>query len=404
VKADNLSIEGSKPSNYGWVVVGFVFLAQVVAFGLVYSFGVFFKPLAEGFGWSRTATVGAFSAYSMTHNFFAPITGKMADKYGPRVVAIMGGFCIGLAMFLMSTITAIWQLYLFYAAIFSLGIASIYAPLMAMVSQWFEKDKRGFAIGIATAGLGVGSLVFSPFSAWLITSYSWQMAYLVMGGISWVVFIPIVIFLRRAPNTGMEAGQRGGPSKDFTAAEALKTRAFWMLSLAWFFMGIALWAVMINMVPLLTDIGVPMVTAGTIAGTIGAGSIAGRVGMGFLSDKIGRKGGILIGFGAQLIAVILLLFCQEIWMFFLFAVIFGFGYGGAAGILPAFPVDYFGSKATATILGLMIILGGVGVALGTLASGRIFDVTGSYYYMIWMCIIALVMAIGFGSLVKAPTK
>lgn len=400
---NNLSWEESRLSYYGWVVVGVIFLAQLSTFGLVYSFGVFFKPLASEFHWSRAVTAGAFSAYAIIHDILAPVAGRITDRFGPKLVTALGGFYVGLAMLLMSQVNAIWHIYIFYGLIFSLGAASIYAPLMATVSQWFT-EKRGIAVGITTAGIGAGSLVFSPLAAWLVSSYGWRMAYIVAGAICWVLFIPIVRFIRRAPKRNIEVEHNEESTDDFTAAEALKTKAFWMLSLAWFFDAMVWGAIMVNIVPLITDRGVPLMTAGIIAGVIGGMSIAGRVSGGLLSDKIGRGRWLLISFALKLLALILFLCCQELWMFFLFAVIFGFGLGGVAGVMPSFPADLFGLKATATILGFAVLLAGMGVALGSFTGGRIFDVTGSYHNMIWMCIFASIMPIIFTSLTSAPKQ
>ena len=396
-------LEESKPSYYGWLVVGVVFLAELVTFGLVYAFGVFFKALVTEFHWSRAATSGAFSAYAIIHDLLAPVTGRITDRFGPRVVVAIGGFCVGLAMFLMSYINAIWQVYFYFGVIFSFGAASIYGPMMATVSRWFT-EKRGLAVGIVAAGIGAGSLIFSPLSAWLISSYSWRMAYIIVGVICWVVFIPVVRFIKQAPERSMVVETVKEPTQDFTAAEALRTSSFWMISLTWLCVAIAFWAIMINIVYLLTDMGVSLVIAGTVAGTIGGASIISRVGGGFLSDRIGRKRCLLCSIVVQLIGMILLLFCQELWMFFLFAAIFGLGMGGGAGTIPAMPADYFGLKSTASIFGFMIIFAGIGVALGPFIGGYIFDTTGSYYYMIWMGIGASALALIFASLIKAPTK
>ena len=303
----------------------------------------------------------------------------------------------------MDNFSTIWQLYFFYGFVFALGVASIYSPLMATVSRWFT-EKRGLAVGVGAAGLGAGSLVFSPLAAWLISSYGWRIAYIVVGVICWVLFIPVARFVKQAPKRSIEVEVEGKSTKDFTAAQALKTRAFWMISLAWLFAAIADWAIMINIVPLLTDRGIPLVTAGIVAGVIGGTSIASRIGGGFLSDRIGRKRCFLCSVVVQLIGVFLLLFCRELWMFFLFAIIFGLGVGGWAGVVPSFIVDFFGSKATATILGLTVVFAGIGTALGPFAGGRIFDVTGSYYYMVWMCIIASALGVFFASLIKAPVE
>ena len=177
-----------------------------------------------------------------------------------------------------------------------------------------------------------------------------------------------------------------------------------MISLAWLFLAIAYWAVAINIVPLLTDSGVSLVNAGVVVGVIGGSSMISRLGIGFLSDRIGRKRSILISLLIQLGGAILLLFCGELWMFFIFSALFGLGMGGWSGTVPSLPADYFGSKATATILGFMVLFAGVGVGLGPLAGGYIFDVTCSYDYMKWMCVVALVVAVIFASQIKSPKE
>ena len=146
----------SKLSYYGWVVVAMVALANLTAFGLINAFSVFFKPLASDFGWSRAATAGAYSLYAITHNILAPFVGAITDKFGPRIATASGGFCLGASMILMSQIRAIWELYVYYALFLGFGIAAVYAPMIATVSQYF-RVKRGLAIGIAATGVGGGS-------------------------------------------------------------------------------------------------------------------------------------------------------------------------------------------------------------------------------------------------------
>ena len=404
MRADNLSMERSKPSNYGWVIVGVVFLAELLAFGLVYSFGIFFKPLASEFHWSRAAIAGVFSVYAIIHVVLAPVAGIITDRFGPKIIAILAGFFVGLAMLLMSRATTIWQVYLFFGFVFSIGIACVYAPLIGVTSRWFT-ERRGLAVGITATGLGAGALIFNPLSAWLISSYGWRTAYTIVGIICWVLFIPIIKFIKETPkkkSTGVEIEKEA--SKDFTVGEALRTRTFWIISFAWLLMAISLWAIAVHLPLLLTDTGISLMMAGTVAGVMGGLSAAGRVGMGFISDRIGRKRSILIGCALQLIALVFLLSCHELWMFFLFAAVLGLGSGSWAGTMPSLPADLFGVKATATILGFMVMFVGIGVAIGSFAGGRIYDVTGSYNYMIWMCIFTSVVAIIFASLIKAPAR
>lgn len=199
-------------SYYGWIVVGMSFLACLIGFGLVYSYGVFFKSLASEFGWSRSIIAGAFSTYAILHNILAFFAGRLVDRYGPKLVLAIAGFCLGLSMIVMSFVTSIFTLYFYFGIIFSTGVAATYSPVMATVSRWF-KTRRGLAVGLAAAGLGAGSLVFSPLSAWLISSFGWRQSYVILGIIAWVIFIPIVIFVREAPREFMQAESESKSAK-----------------------------------------------------------------------------------------------------------------------------------------------------------------------------------------------
>jgi OFA family oxalate/formate antiporter-like MFS transporter len=158
------------------------------------------------------------------------------------------------------------------------------------------------------------------------------------------------------------------------------------------------------MVPLITDKGIPLTTAGVLAGLTGGGSIIGRIMAGFLSDRLGRKQILVAAFTLQTVMVVWLLFSQELWMFFVFAPLFGISFGGWAGVIPAFPADYFGLKATGSIFGFVLMLAGLGVAGGSFLGGYIFDVTHSYHYMIVMCIVGMLLAVVCALLMKNPRE
>ena len=395
----NSVFEESKISYYGWIVVGMALLANLMAFGLVYSFGVFLKPLASEYGWTRSVTTGAFGFYGILHTLLAPFAGRLCDRFGPRLVLTIGGFCLGLPMILMVYTTTLWELYVYYGFLFSIGIAGVYVPVMSTVSQWF-KAKRGFAIGLTAAGLGAGSFVFYPLSAWLITSYGWRKAYAIIGILCWVFFIPIVKFMRQVPREYKKREELRGLS----FSEAFRTETFWVFGVTWFLGCITIWAIMIHFVPLATDRGMSMMSAGILAGIMGATSIFGRISSGFLSDKVGRKRILITEFSLQLIAFIWLFFCTKIWMLYLFAVLFGISSGGWAGVITAFPADYFGLRATGSILGFANIMAGVGIAMGPYIGGFFFDTTHSYDYMVLMCIMGTLGAIISSSLLTPPLK
>ena len=388
---------------YGWVVVAMATLANMVALGLVYSYGVFFKPLAVELGYDRSVIAGVFSAYAIVHNLFAFFAGKLLDRFGPKVILGVAGFALGLSMIAMSTANSLLELYLYFGLIFSLGVACTYVPVMATVSNWF-KEKRGTAIGITAAGVGAGSFVFSPLSAWMITAFGWRRSYSILGIATFFIFLMIVKFIRRASTAkGGETKNMPGSVEGFSFAKAFKTSTFWMIGLTWFFGVLALWAVLLHVVVMCIDRGSSLVLAGSMAGIIGGASLLGRIGSGFISDKIGRKTICLFALVCQTIMLVWLIFSSEIWMFLVFAILFGASSGGWVGIIPAFPSDYFGTKATGSIIGCVMIIVGVGVAIGPYIGGVIYDATGSYNYMILMCIFSSILAILTATLMK-PVK
>ncbi|HET57433.1 MAG TPA: MFS transporter [Deltaproteobacteria bacterium] len=409
------NFDESSPSYYGWLVVVSAFAATMIAYGITYSFSVFFKALYSEFGWTRAAAAGAFSAYAISHNVFAPLSGWMTDRIGPRIVAASGGLCLAGSMILMSTISSITEFYLYYVVFVAWGVAAAYTPMLATVSRWFT-EKRGLAISVSASGLGAGSLVLSPLAAWLISSYGWRTAYVSVGIVAFVVFIPIVLLVRKSPEehygetmiidhgTEPEQSVESAQIIHFTFIDALKTRALWTLSFSWFFAALALWTIMIHIVPLMTDRGVAFTTAGFLAGLAGGGSIIGRISAGFLSDQLGRKRILIAAFLFQAVMLLWLLFSRETWMFFLFAPLFGMSFGSWAGVIPAFPADYFGLKSTGAIFGFVMIMAGLGVALGSFLGGFIFDLTNSYNYTIIMCFLGTLLAVVSAALLKKPEK
>jgi len=375
------------------------FLANLVGYGLVFAYGIFLKPMSNEFGWSRSMIAGPFGFYAIFHNILAPFAGKLSDRFGPKVVLAMGGFCLGLSMVLVRYVTTIWELYFLFGVLFSMGVAGEYIPVMSTVLRWFTV-KRGLAVGLTAAGVGAGSLFFSPLCMWLILSFGWKTAYLVLGVLAWVSFIPVVKFIKQVPRESMELGKLDG----FSFFEASRTRAFWALGFSQLFIAGAMWAMLIHIIPLATDRGVPMMTAGILGGVIGATSIIGRISSGFFSDKVGRKRILITEFIFQSIAFMWLLFSTEVWMLFLFAILFGLSSGGWAGVIAALPADYFGFKATGSILGFATNLGGIGIAVGPYLGGYIFDTTRSYNNMVTMCLIASIAAIISASFLRPPGR
>ncbi len=322
---------------YGWVVVGAALCVAIVAYAVHYSFGIFFKPLAAEFDWTRAMTSGAFSLYMLSRGGFGILTGWATDKYGPRITVIVGGCFIGLGLLLTSQISSLWQLYICYSLLVGLGVSVAFAPLVATVARWFIK-KRGLATGIVLAGIGVGTAIMPGPANYFITTYGWSMSYIIIGAAALVFIVLAALLLRRrpaemglAPYGGEEAAKAPKPGTEkggISLREATRTRPFWVLFVITILFATCLYMVMIHIVPNATDLEISPAVAAKFLAVIGVSTIVGRLGMGWLSDAIGRKLSLAICLFGQAAAVFALMGISGVAAFYVFAVVFGLAYGG----------------------------------------------------------------------------
>jgi len=380
---------------YGWFIAASAFFVLMIVGGMAYSFGVFFQPLLDEFGWTRAMTSGAFSLYMVLHGCLYIVTGKLTDKYGPRLVMTVCSIFLGTGYLLMSQITSIWQLYLFYGVMIGIGSSGGWVPMLSVVARWFVK-KRGMVTGIVASGIGLGTVIMPPVARWLISTYDWRVSYMVIGGVAMAVTFIVAQFLRRDPyvmglvpygadetsNNGLNTAYEG-----FSFQEAIRSRQFWIFCLALFGFGYCLQIIMVHIVLYATGAGISAVIAATILAAIGGASIAGRPIMGSAGDRMGNKLAIMIGFVVVCAALLWLLTARELWMFYLFAVVFGFAYGGIATLESPLVAELFGLKSHGTILGVITFSITIGGAVGPVLAGYIFDITGSYHLAIIICIV-----------------
>jgi MFS family permease len=381
---------GSRPRLfYGWVIVA------TAAFGLffsgapvvVFSFGVFLKPLAQHFHAGRGAISLAFTIHNFVGAFSAPVVGKLVDRYGARKVLIPG--LLLLAVILLSALligTRLWQLYAFY---FMLGFATVSTtpiPYGAVISRWFDR-RRGLALGLVMFGMGVGAVLIPPLMQRLIASYGWRVAFAAAGTAILVIPIGVVaVFLKEDPGQkGLlvdgERVERAGAPRELEGmewAEIWRTRTFWVLVSAFFLAGAAVHACVLHMPALLADEGLTAQRAALGSSVVGVAIMVGRLASGYLQDRFFAPRVAVAIFGTAAIGIALL----------------GTGIGGTAALAGAFLVGigmgaevdviaflisrYFGLRAFGTAFGIafasFVLAGGV----GGLLMGTGFDRTGSY--------------------------
>ncbi len=406
-------IESAKPRFfYGYIIVVVVFFVMTIVYGLTYSFGVFFNPLQTEFGWTRAETSGAYSLYLMLGGFLAIIMGSLNDRFGPRLVLTFCGCFLGLGYLLMSQVHALWQLYLFYGVIIAIGFSGCFVPMLSTVARWFVR-RRSLVTGIVVSGIGLGIVVTPLVANWLIFGYGWRWACVAIGGFALVLLVLAAQFLRLSPaqKGQLPDGADRVEEKDLNLGtggsslrEAIHTRRFWILWAIFFCYCFSPNAIMVHIVPRAIDIGISAADAAIILTTIGGLSIVGRLVLGNAGDKIGNRPVVIICFILMAVALTWLLGSKELWMFYLFAAVFGLGYGGLATMQAPLTADLFGLRAHGAIFGVLVFGGTSGGAVGPLLTGHIFDITGSYHLAFLACIAVNVIGIALVLRLRAICK
>jgi MFS family permease len=404
---------------YGWVITGLVFLNLGVSYGAQYSFGVFFPALIEEFKWNRQNLAGAFSLYTFVYSFLGIILGRLTDRFGPRIVLLCGSICLGLGIGLISQVKAPWHLYVVYGLLASWGMSAAYITASPLIVKWFI-EKRGLAVGIAQSGLGVGIIIIPPIAGAMISALGWQQAILILGALVFLVLFTTSFFLISHPEKigllpdGRKPAPPGGrlspglekvyQEVNWTAAEAIHTRSFWILTALFFCTWLLVFLPLVHMVIFALDIGLPRKSALLALGSLGASSTLGRLTMGYVSDRIGRKRTLGFNLALQLFSWLWILNTNSAWMLIAFAVFFGFSYGAVSAIFPSIVGDYFGRLRAASVIGAIFTIAGVAAAFGPIVGGYIHDLTQSYHLAFLLGALTNLLALFLLFLAKPPHR
>ena len=393
---------------YGHVIVAASFAIQLVCVGTFFTFGIFFKPLLNEFGWSRAMISGASSVTMLFVGFVGVFTGRLNDRFGPRLIIAISGLFLSGGYLLMSQLQAPWQLYLFLGVIIGTGMASHDVVTLSTVARWFVR-KRGMMTGIVKVGTGAGQLMAPLIATALLATYGWRSSYLIIGAAALILFVLVAQLFRRDPqqmgllpdgadsalSAEIESAEPGLPVR-----EVFRTRQFWIICLAYFSAIFCLLTIIVHIVLHATDTGVSATGAAGVLSTIGGVSMAGRFIMGTASDRIGGKRVMIICFIILMASFLWLLVIRELWMFYLFAVVYGFAHGGFFVLISPMTAELFGTRAHGVIFGTMYLAGTLGGAAGPLLAGHIFDITQSYQIVFWILLILSAVGLLLISTVK----
>jgi MFS family permease len=388
--------------HYAWIIAVISAAILVMQGILLQTFGVFVVPLTEQFNWGRGALSGAPSVAFLLMGFLGIFTGILSDKYGPRALVTLAGLLVGAGLLLMSLVNSLWQVYLVWGLFIGVGSSCYLTPLMSTVPKWFE-EKRGMALGIAAAGMGVGGIIFPLLAQWFISSYDWRRSFFILGLIAFIIVIPVARLLKQSPqqmglrpygaDRTIKDGQSPALTSGLSISQAIRTGRFWIFTPIHACFLFSMQIIYVHIVPYAEDMGIVPMAAASVASVIGVSTIIGNLFMGFIADKIGSRLAFSLCLVLAVLALAWLLFAEEIWGFYLFALVFGLAVGGTNALATMVTAELFGLKYLGLLLGIVMLAGTVGGALGAPLAGVIFDITKGYSLAFSICIILCVMAI-----------
>ena len=307
--------------SYGWVIVGAGALMGCVAIGALFSLAVFLQPMSEATGWSHTGISSAMTLDFLTMGVAAFGWGMLTDRFGPRIVVLAGAILLGLGLVLASRATSLLEFQIIYGVVVGIAAGAVFAPMIATVTGWFEQH-RSLAVSLVSAGMGVAPMTILPFASWLIQSYDWRTAQLVIGILAWALLIPAALLVRRPPPAS--AGAPGMPAEGgegLTVAQALRSPQFIVLATTFFFCCAAHSGPIFHTVSYALTCGLSAMTAVTIYSVEGLAGLGGRIVFGLLGDRFGARRVVVLGLMVQALGAGSYYFTRQIGEFYAVAVL-----------------------------------------------------------------------------------
>ncbi|WP_321911798.1 MFS transporter [Burkholderia cepacia] len=400
---------GASRHFYGWYVVAAAFAVTFVGFGSAYTFSAFVESLQRDFAASRGQISLVFSLAGFLYFGFGIVSGPLADRFGSRRLAVAGMLLTGAGLAAAGAAHTLLQVYVAYGLGVGFGVGCAYVPAVGAVQRWFVR-RRGFASGLAVAGIGVGTLVMPPLASTLIAQVGWRGAYFTLAVIAVVIGAGMSLLIENDPRGrgllpdgeaahepgggAQVAGRGAGASVSGAAAgrqpvaasapagatvrEAVMSRPFASLYAACLACSFGVFVPFVHLVPYALDHGVAPSTAVLLLGAIGVGSTAGRFFLGGLADRFGRRASLLAMFAGMAVALVAWAGAGTVATLAAFALVFGVFYGGWVAVLPAVVMDYFGGRNVSGIIGVLYTSVAFGTLIGPTAAGFIYDAGGGY--------------------------
>lgn len=370
-------------NNYRWIVVFAGALMGCVAVGTMFSLAIFLEPIATTTGWSRAGISSAMTLNFLVMGLGGFMWGAASDRYGARIVVLIGALLLGLALVLASQVESLLAFQLVYGCLVGLSASAFFAPMIAVTMAWFD-EHRSLAVSLVSAGMGMAPMTISPFARWLISAYDdWRIAMLLIGVGAWILLLPAVLLVRNPP-AAAAAGAAAMPSSDradIPLSGVFRSPQFLVLAFTFFACCAAHSGPIFHMVSYAMFCGVGPMAAVSIYSVEGAAGLGGRILFGVLADKLGVKPVLIGGLLIQAAVIAAYTMVSDLTQFYALAVIFGGTYGGVMPLYAVLAGEYFAAKILGTVLGAVTMLSAIGMAFGPLAGGWAFDQFNNYNWL-----------------------
>jgi sugar phosphate permease len=377
--------------HYAWVVLTATALVLLASGGVRSAIGVFVKPLEATFGWSRTALSFAVAVSIALYGLTGPLVGRLADRWGPRWVLCAGVALVGIGTMMGAAVTQFWHFFVAVGLIAAIGSSATAAPVAATVAtRWFERH-RGLVLGINGAGMAAGQLLVLPLAMALVAAVSWRGAFLFLGGGLLVLVLPLTAALIRndPSDKGLRAYGASASAPGLTAAqeaaerttvgEAVRTWPFLLLCGSFWVCGYSTFGVILaHFIPHVTDHGFQPQQAAEALGIMGAMNIVGTVASGWLCDRYGPKVPLALYYLLRGVSLFFLPFVNTLPGLLVFAALFGLNFISTVPATTTLTARIYGRYSVGELSGWIFASHQLGGAIGSVASGWLFDHTGDY--------------------------
>jgi MFS family permease len=370
-------------THYRWVIVAAGGLMGCMAIGAMFTLPVFLVPISKDTGWSVTGVSSAMTIGFLAMAFASMAWGSLSDRFGARPVVLLGSIVLAASLALASRASSLIEFQLVFGLMVGGSIAAIIAPMMACVTGWFETH-RSLAVSLVSAGMGMAPMTVSPLAARLVSAYDWRTSLQIIAALAAAVMIPAALLVRRPPalerkSAGAVPGEQLEPA--MSVAQALRSPQFVILLLTNFFCCATHSGPIFHTIGYAVSCGIPLVAAVSIYSVEGLAGLGGRIAFGILGDRFGAKRVLVSGLLAQAFGALAYSFVRELGAFYAVAALFGFIY---AGVMPLYAVlarENFPLRMMGTIIGGTSMAGSLGMAIGPLAGGLIYDTFASYRWL-----------------------